>query len=189
MTRRNLKRLAPPISDVLRQELAKGLARFQAPEAEVFKGNLTLPMVSVRPPGGGRINRMGSDLVGECARRRGHSGSTPGALRRLKSPVPGYEVFEPEVKFDETVPELYELKWDRGNAEARIDLLPMLQPKSMEVPAGYVTEIQMTLEDLGGRYYILLHLHHAKTRPIKKEQDAEASASESAAARAEEESD
>ena len=184
MAPRNLKRLAPPLPENVRQLLAQGLTQYQTPEAVIFKGRETLPLISLRTPAHGRINKHGAKIVGECAKKRQLSTLAPGALLRLKSPVAGYMVFEPVAKFDETVPELYELMWNRGNHEARINLLGAMQPINMEVPKGYVTEIQMTMEVIGGQYYLLLHLHHPHTRAIQQEDEEEAE--QTAGARAEE---
>lgn len=44
-----------------------------------------------------------------------------------------------------------------------MDLLPLLQPRNMEVPQGFVTEIPITLENVNN-WSLVLHLGEASTR-------------------------
>lgn len=172
MASRRTKPTAPPLNDQLRQQLVKGLQPFQPHEAPqvIYRRNAVTPVLSIRTPGAGRFVVHGVRLLVECAQHRGLPTRVPGALQRLKSAVPGILIMEPVVTYDPRAVEQYELKWYRGNSQVNVDLLPILQPLNLEVPKGYVMEVPLSVENLSGLHYLLLHLNTAKTRAIKPDE-------------------
>jgi len=84
----------------------------------------------------------------------------------LSATVPGYiSSWSPINLYDPDAPDQYPLNWYKGNRQANIDLLAVLQPRNLQVPPGFVFEIPVSVDELpGAGYYLLLHTGTASLR-------------------------
>lgn len=170
MAPRNLKGAAPAIDMKVLEQMANSLESVKKGEERVYRGNERLPILSVSPPAYGSFSAHGIDLIQECAEKRNLESKAPQALRLHKSAVQGFLILEPLDLYDPTQEDQFEVQWSRGNQLARIDLLEALQPRNLEVPAGYVSEIPLSLQQLPRRgWYLILHTGDAHVRAEEKE--------------------
>lgn len=170
MAPRNLKGAAPAIDKRVLEQMAESLEVVKKGEERVYRGNERHPILSVSAPAHGVFSAHGVDLIKECAVKRKLESQVPQALRVLKSAVPGYMILEPLDHFDPTQPDQFQLLWYRGNQQATIELLEAFQPRNLEVPAGYVSEMPLSLEDLPRRgCFLILHTGDAVVRAEEKE--------------------
>ncbi len=145
------------LDQTLRQKLASSLRPITKDEVTVFKGNERRPIISVESPAQARFSAHAIKLIGKCARARGLESRFPQALRALRGGVPGYLVFEPVMTYDASDSSLFELNWYDGNRVIRMNMIQLLQPRNLEVPKGFVSEMPVSLEELGGKQYIVIH--------------------------------
>lgn len=168
MAPRKLKGAAPVLTEALRQQLAQSLVPIRRDEVPIYRGQERRPIFAVESPAHGRGTAKTCSLIHDCSKQRNLESDKPGALRINKTAVSGYLAAEPVLKYDQFTPDLYELTWPAGRSRVDIDLLPILQPRNLEVPQGYVTEIPVSLETLNGKAYLILHLDAAETRTIQE---------------------
>lgn len=109
-----------------------------------------------------------------CAERRRLETTNPPAIKIHKTALAGHLLIEPLATYDKNAPDQYEVKWLQGFRQAYVDLLPVLQPRNMEVPKGFVTEVPVLADELGpNQHYLILFLNDAVTRELDEvmEQD------------------
>jgi len=168
VTRRNLKGVAPVLSAEVKQQLASTLEAVKKNVETIYRGTERLPILSVRSPGQAKLTAHTCRLVRTCCRQRNLETTRPAAVLVRRGSVGGYLMLEPLVKFDPNAPDQYALAWHSTKSEAYVDLLPVLQPRNLEVAAGSVMEVPVSLEDLAGKPYLVLHLAVATTRAVTK---------------------
>lgn len=165
MVRRNRTAAAAPLSNTVKQQLAQNLQPIRKDEAVLYRSNERDPLVSVRSPALGHLTSHAVRLIGDCMEKRRQESRQPQALRAFKGAVPGFVIMEPVTLWDPTALDQYELNWYRGNRRATVDLRPILQPRNLEVPPGYVAEMPVSLEELpNSGWFILLHSGDAVVR-------------------------
>lgn len=168
---------APALSPQILAQLGANLEPIRKDTQPIYRGQERVPLLSVRSPASGRFLAHAIDLIGDCSEKRRLESRYPQALRALKGGVPGYILMEPIQVHDPTAPDQYELKWYRGNQIAAIDLLEILQPRNLEVPKGFVSEMPVSLEQINTAAFIVIHTGDATVRPegaADREQPAEA---------------
>lgn len=160
---------APALSaDVLRQ-MAEGLESIRKDEVTVYRGTERRAILSLASPARGRLSAHSIRLVGDCCARRGLASRHPQALKAYRGKLAGYILFEPVEVHDPTQTDQYEINWYKGNRVAFVDLLEIMQPRNLEVPQGYVSEMPVSLEQLpGAGWLIVLHSGAATVRPEKE---------------------
>jgi len=174
---RNRKFTAPALSDAVKAQIAQSMVPVRQDEVMVIRGKERTPLASVRCPALTTFLMHGAKLIRSCAKKRNLETDLPGALRIHRTAVTGYVTAEPVAKFDSNAADQYELKWDNTKTRASINLLPVLQPRNLEVAEGFVMEIPVSLEMLNNSPYLVLHLGDAHTReeeegpPRKKKSD------------------
>lgn len=151
------------LPEAIRQALNQNLQPLRKDEVIIQTGNERLPIASVRSPGSAKLLMNACKAVRTSARKRSMETDAPPALRILRTTMSNYVVAEPVARYDSAATDQYELKWNDKKTEAHMDLLPLLQPRNMEVPQGFVTEIPITLENVNN-WSLVLHLGEASTR-------------------------
>ena len=123
-------------------------------------------LITTQSPARGRISFHAIRLIGEAAKQRKMDSRFPGALRINRTAVAGIMLMEPVRLYDETQPDLYEIKWTQGNRAATINLIHILEPLRLTVRRGYACEIPLSLPDPveGAPSCLVLHLHDAVIR-------------------------
>lgn len=157
--------------------MAQELKPVRKDEFVVYRGGERTPILSISAPGRGRFTRHAIRLIGDLAEEWKLDSRFPQALKAQTGGVAGYILMEPVLHYDQNAPDQYPINWARGNRLAYIDLLPILQPRNLEVSKDYVAEAPVSLEKLGNdRYYLVLHLIDIQVRrekDIAKEEEGE----------------
>lgn len=166
MTRRNHDGVAPRLSPELLKQIEQSLRPINKDEVTIYRKNERPPILSLSSPARGRFSAHAIRLIGDCAKLWGQESRHPQALQAHDSDVPGFILFEPVVRYDATAPNQYPISWTDGFHRAYIELRPILQPRNLETPPGYISEMAVSLEALpSGTHYLFLHTGGAKTRP------------------------
>lgn len=158
---------APKISADLLQQIASTLKPVKNDQA-LYRRNQRPPLLSLKSPARGRFTAHGIQLIGDLASHWEQSSRNPQALRASDSDVPGFLLLEPVAIYDSTDRDLYPITWLEGFRQASINLRPLLQPRNLEAPEGYVREFPISLLQLpgsNGKYYLFLHTADSKVRP------------------------
>lgn len=178
MSARNPIGAPQPLDPKLLEQLSQQVESLRKDEVTVYRGHERLSLISFAAPARGRLTRQAMKRLGDCAERRGHDSRYPAALRARKGAVAGYALFEPLTTYDQHAPDQYPIRWSKGYRQAHVDLLPILQPRNLQVPKGYVAEMPLSLEDLpnGLGWHLILHLLESHVRAVKeipKEEEAD----------------
>lgn len=177
MSARNRRYQARRLSDELLQQMGQDLTPVRKDEFLVYRGAERTPIISISAPGRGRFTRHAIRMIGDLAEDWRQSSRFPQALRALRGGLASYILMEPVVTYDQHAPDQYPINWARGNRLAYIDLLPILQPRNLDVAQEYVAELPVSLEDLpNGKSYLVVDLsdvHIRREKEIPKEAEAE----------------
>lgn len=165
MSGQNTNGVAPGIPQELLKQIAESLKPIYKDQVPVYRRNERPPLVSVESPARGRFSAHGIRLVGDLAQAWGQESRYPQALRANGSDVPGFVLFEPVQLWDANAPDQYQIIWGDGFKRALIDLRPILQPRNLEAPTGFVREMPVSLHQLPtGKTYLFLHTGGSKVR-------------------------
>ncbi len=171
MVKQNQIGKAPSLAPEVLEKIAMTLRPIS--KTPVTTRNLRAPLFIMESPARGRFTALGIRLVGDLAVSWGLESRFPQALQANDSDVPGYVVFTPVALYDSQVEDQYEISWYEGFRRATMDLRPIMQPRNLEVPEGFVSEIPVSVEQLpDGKSYLFLHVGALNVRP-KSEADAE----------------
>lgn len=127
-------------------------------------------LISTSTRARGRLTYHTRQMVAEAARQRGMDSRFPGAFRINRTVVAGVMIMDPVPVYDKNQPDLYEIRWTRGNRDASVNLLEILEPLKLTVTKEYACEIpvSMTPQTDDTPSYMVLHLQDAVIRPISE---------------------
>lgn len=158
---------APKISEDVLQRIASTLKPVRNDQL-LYRRNQRPPLLSLNNPARGRFTAHAIQFIGDLATYWGLDSRYPQALRAHESNVPGFLLLEPVAVYDSTDKNQYPITWLEGFRQASINLRPLLQPRNLEAPEGYVREFPVSLHQLPGsdsKHYLFLHTNDSKVRP------------------------
>lgn len=144
--------------------LAQSMTPARKDEAQVFKGTEQGIMASVKNPAYARLPLHTVAKIMLLAKTRKLETEYPEALRFHKTALTGVFTAEPVAKYDEAQTDLYELKWNDDKKSAAVDLLPLLQPRNMEVAPGFVNDVPITIRAIGKVDFMIFHFNEGELR-------------------------
>lgn len=157
--------MTAPLSNELLKKLAESMVPIEKDEAAVLRGNERRPLFCVTSPARGRATARAIDVIGDCADSWGLSSRHPQAMKVLEGSVKDYLVGVPVEIYHPAATDQYKINWYNGYTQAYIDLLPVFQPRNLQVPTGFVNEIPVSAQDFpDGKVYLLIHIKEGQLR-------------------------
>jgi hypothetical protein len=133
-------------------------------ESQVVKGTQQGIMASVRSPAYARLPLLTVGKLMLLAKNRKQETEYPEALRFHKTALTGVFTAEPVAKYDESQTDLYQLTWSDDKKTASVDLLPLLQPRNMQVAPGFVNDVPITVQSINKAEYLIFHFNEGELR-------------------------
>lgn len=173
MTKKNKTGMAHAVPTNVLDQIAQSL-KPALKDPVIYRRNERPPIVTSTSTCRSRFSSHGIRLIGELAFKLGQESRHPQALRAVTSDVPGYLLFEPVQIYDSNARDQYEVSWEGGYKRASLELRPLLQPRNLEAPQGFVYEMPLSLQVLRtGQSYLFVHTGEAKIRPEGEAQEEE----------------